>query len=335
MRRWVTSSRSTSSTPASMPGRAPGVELTLESAKALRAALDRAIAAAEFEEAEVRGKGAVREPRPGGVTIPMRAGEIVFTGMDRVVFGRPAAEAVAEAADRLGARRVFILASATLNRETDAVRRIAAALGSRYAGVHDEMPAHSPRDAVVACANKAREAGCDLLVSVGGGSTTDGGKAVTICLEHDIREPDGLEPFRTVVDEITGKRSFPRVPRAAGPPDLRADHPERRRIQRPRRRHRAAAAAEAGLHPSRHHPARGDLRSGDHRAHAGMAVALDRHPRGRSCGRDLLLDRRQRLHRQHRAAGAAPARPRAAGGEARSGRPRRRGSTARSAPGSR
>jgi hypothetical protein len=32
----------------------------------------------------------------------MRAGEIVFTGMDRVVFGRPAAEAVAEAAERLG-----------------------------------------------------------------------------------------------------------------------------------------------------------------------------------------------------------------------------------------
>jgi hypothetical protein len=36
-----------------------GVELTLEAAKALRGALDRAIAAAEFEEAEVRGKGAV------------------------------------------------------------------------------------------------------------------------------------------------------------------------------------------------------------------------------------------------------------------------------------
>ncbi len=34
------------------------VEITLESAKELRAALDRAIAAADFEEAEVRGKGA-------------------------------------------------------------------------------------------------------------------------------------------------------------------------------------------------------------------------------------------------------------------------------------
>jgi hypothetical protein len=40
------------------PGARAGIELTLASAKDLRAALDRAIAAAEFEEAEVRGKGA-------------------------------------------------------------------------------------------------------------------------------------------------------------------------------------------------------------------------------------------------------------------------------------
>ena len=59
MRRSATSSRSTSSTRTSNPARA-GIELTLETAKELRAALDRAIAAAEFEEAEVRGKGAVR-----------------------------------------------------------------------------------------------------------------------------------------------------------------------------------------------------------------------------------------------------------------------------------
>jgi len=36
-----------------------GIELTLETAKELRAALDRAITAADFEEAEVRGKGSV------------------------------------------------------------------------------------------------------------------------------------------------------------------------------------------------------------------------------------------------------------------------------------
>ena len=41
------------------PGARAGIELTLEAARELRAALDRAIVAAEFEEAEVRGKGAL------------------------------------------------------------------------------------------------------------------------------------------------------------------------------------------------------------------------------------------------------------------------------------
>ena len=39
------------------PGARAGIELTLETAKELRGALERAIVAAEFEEAEVRGKG--------------------------------------------------------------------------------------------------------------------------------------------------------------------------------------------------------------------------------------------------------------------------------------
>jgi hypothetical protein len=41
------------------PGARAGIELTLETAKQLRAALERAIEAADFEEAEVRGKGAI------------------------------------------------------------------------------------------------------------------------------------------------------------------------------------------------------------------------------------------------------------------------------------
>ena len=40
------------------PGARAGIELSLESAKALSVALERVINAAEFEEAEVRGKGA-------------------------------------------------------------------------------------------------------------------------------------------------------------------------------------------------------------------------------------------------------------------------------------
>jgi Family of unknown function (DUF6295) len=41
------------------PGARAGIELTIEAAKELRAALDRAIVAAEFEEAQVRGERAM------------------------------------------------------------------------------------------------------------------------------------------------------------------------------------------------------------------------------------------------------------------------------------
>ena len=47
-------------------GNRAAVEITLESAKALSAALQRAIADAEFEESEVRGI------RPAGAVIPLR-----------------------------------------------------------------------------------------------------------------------------------------------------------------------------------------------------------------------------------------------------------------------
>ena len=145
----------------------------------------------------------------------MQQGSIVFTKMGRVIFGQGAANAVADEANRLGATNVFLLASRTLNRETSEIANIRDALGNRFAGINDVMPAHSPREAVVGCANQARTAGCDLLVTIGGGSVTDGGKAVTICLEHDISDPAGLEPFRTVVKD--GKRHFPEY----GPPKVR------------------------------------------------------------------------------------------------------------------
>jgi maleylacetate reductase len=138
----------------------------------------------------------------------MQQGQINLTAMERVIFGKPAAEAIAEEADRIGAKRVFLLVGGTLNRETDEVRKVEAALGDRFCGLHDTMPAHSPRHAVVACANAAREAGADLLVTFGGGSVTDGGKAVTICLKHGISDEDGMEAYRTVVGE-DGKRVFP------------------------------------------------------------------------------------------------------------------------------
>jgi maleylacetate reductase len=72
------------------------------------------------------------------------------------------------------------------------------ALGNRFAGLFDHMPPHTPRHAVIEAAEMAREARADLIVTVGGGSTTDGAKAVQLCLANDIRNPEAIGGLRPV-----------------------------------------------------------------------------------------------------------------------------------------
>jgi maleylacetate reductase len=125
-------------------------------------------------------------------------GRVVFGQMEEVRFGVPAAEAVAEQVARLGAQRVFLMVSGTLNRSTDEIEKIRRALGNKCVGVFDRMPAHSPRIAVIEAAEQARAATTDLIVTVGGGSITDAAKAVQLCLANDIRTPEAMDALRTV-----------------------------------------------------------------------------------------------------------------------------------------
>jgi len=125
-------------------------------------------------------------------------GRVVFGAMDEVVFGRPAAEAVAEQLDRLHASRAFLMVSGTLNRTTGEIEKIRHALGPRCVGTFGAMPPHTPREAVVAAAEQARAANADLIVTVGGGSITDGAKAVQLCLANDVRTTDDIDRIRAV-----------------------------------------------------------------------------------------------------------------------------------------
>jgi maleylacetate reductase len=113
--------------------------------------------------------------------------------MDEVVFGRPASEAIVDQLNRLGAKRAFLMVSGTLNRETDVIENIRRAMGQRCVGTFDAMPPHTPRAAVIAASEQARAADADLIVTVGGGSITDGAKAVQLCLANDIRGPDDID----------------------------------------------------------------------------------------------------------------------------------------------
>jgi len=130
-----------------------------------------------------------------------RHGEMGFTTTERVTMGAPAAEAVADQAARMGARRVFLLVGSTLRARTDEIGRIEAALGERHAATWNGIAPHAPRPDVLAATNAAREAKTDLIVTVGGGSVTDAGKIVALLIRHDVRSVDAFEPLRTRVDD--------------------------------------------------------------------------------------------------------------------------------------
>jgi maleylacetate reductase len=123
-------------------------------------------------------------------------GRVVFGAMDEVVFGRPAAEVIVEQLDRLKAARAFLMVSGTLNRETDEIGKIRRALGARCVASFDAMPAHTPRAAVIAAANQARDADADIIVTIGGGSITDGAKAVQLCLANNVSTVEGIDALR-------------------------------------------------------------------------------------------------------------------------------------------
>jgi maleylacetate reductase len=115
---------------------------------------------------------------------------------ERVIYGKPASQAVAEEVAALGARRVFLTTTRSLAGAEALPAAIAHGLGERHAGTYDGISAHSPRDAVLAGARQARAAGADLLLAVGGGSVIDATKVMLLCLWHGLTSVEALDDYR-------------------------------------------------------------------------------------------------------------------------------------------
>ncbi len=140
----------------------------------------------------------------------MQAGIYDYIAQDRVIWGTPAGEAVLAEADRRAARRIFVVASRTLNRTTDVVTVIGEVLGKRLVGVFDECREHTPRDTVMAAAEAVREAKPDLIVAVGGGTVIDTVKVLLVVLAEGLQRAEQLDDWHVRVN-ADGSRHVPAV----------------------------------------------------------------------------------------------------------------------------
>ena len=148
------------------------------------------------------------------------AGSYQYPTMESVIYGKPAAEALREEAERLDARRIYLIVSRTMNTKTDEIEKIRRALGGRHAETFDGVPQHTTREVVVRIAEQATQAKADLVVAIGGGSAVDAAKIVLMCMEHEIYQQDGLDGFETTPERRFGQFRTPKVRMIAIPSTL-------------------------------------------------------------------------------------------------------------------
>lgn len=123
----------------------------------------------------------------------MLEGTFTFPGTEMVHYGPRSLTRLGDVVEALGARRAFAIASRHV---PDLEERLREVLGDRFAGVFTDTPMHVPRTAVLAAADAAREAGADLIVSVGGGTHIDCAAGVTLVLATGIARAGDFDAHR-------------------------------------------------------------------------------------------------------------------------------------------
>jgi aldehyde dehydrogenase (NAD+) len=112
-----------------------------------------------------------------------------------IISGHGSLAAIYKELVNLGCRRAFIMTDAGV-RKAGLVQLVQDALVDFCVGVFDNIAQDTDLDTVDAAVAKAREAGADCIVSVGGGSVIDTAKAVCVTLKNGGKANDHIAIFR-------------------------------------------------------------------------------------------------------------------------------------------
>ncbi|CAF9935937.1 hypothetical protein IMSHALPRED_010400 [Imshaugia aleurites] len=116
-----------------------------------------------------------------------------------ISYGTPYPSACAHhVASTFHARRVYILASGSLSRNTNDLPTLVAALEAKLGpgavvGITKGIKPHTHYSDILAITHEAKAANADILVTLGGGSLTDAAKVVALALANDATTLDALE----------------------------------------------------------------------------------------------------------------------------------------------
>lgn len=115
---------------------------------------------------------------------------------ERVLFGPGSISRLNALVDQAGCHSLLVITDPSVAR-TRLFADVLDALGSGVVSVFDGVRPHVPDAVAFEAAAAFRDADVEAIVTVGGGSTTDTGKAVRLIEAAGAEGPEGLVPYRT------------------------------------------------------------------------------------------------------------------------------------------
>ena len=130
------------------------------------------------------------------------SGRWIHTGYaQQIAFGAGALTRLPEVLKGIGARRVLLVTTAGRAASEDG-ERVTRALGRTLTSTFAEVTSHVPAPLVQAALLQARRDGVDAIVSFGGGSCADLGKAVAFFIEQETGAPGASYADRPVLPHV-------------------------------------------------------------------------------------------------------------------------------------
>lgn len=130
-----------------------------------------------------------------------------YSGTDQqMICSADAISQLGEVADRLGVSRALVVCGPNILSGSNVIQRVQAALGKRVAGLFSGIAPHSPVEVLEEAVTVAKDLDPDVLIAVGGGSTSDTCKGIAVMLaeggdlhDYEVRfEP----PDKVIIPEL-------------------------------------------------------------------------------------------------------------------------------------
>lgn len=236
------------------------------------------------------------DPRPSAGGAPTAWTHTGFA--QQIIFGAGTVTRLGEVVRGLGARRVLLVTTQGRH-DSDEGARVRDALGRMLSSTFAEVASHVPAPVVQAATLQARRDGVDAVVSFGGGSCADLGKAVCFFTEQEAGTPGAsyadrpalphvsvpitysgaeLTPFFGMTDPATRQKSGGGGPTIAPiaavyDPELTLSTPAR--VSAETGMNALAHCVEAAWSPTRTPEAEAIALAGAHRIHRALPAVAD------------------------------------------------------------